>query len=182
MTIFQAFLLGIIQGLTEFIPISSTAHLLIAQHLLNLPANSAAFSFSILVQLGTIVSIVTFFWKDLFEITLDTLKNLGGLRDFKSLPENAKLGWYCVIATIPALIAGVLLKNMVEFLFKSPLLEASIRLLTAAILLSLAEYFGRRTRKLDSMTRLDAFIIGMMQVIAVFPAVSTGPLPPVLPS
>ena len=172
MTLFQSFLLGIVQGLTEFIPVSSTAHLLISQYLLGIPASDAIFAFLVLVQLGTILSLIIFFWKDLLAIVMDTLKNLGGLSNFGSLPQNAKLGWYIVIATIPALLAGVLLKHFVEALFKTPLIEASIRLFAAAILLALAEYFGKRTRKLDSMTWLDALIVGLMQVIAVFPGAS----------
>ncbi len=68
MTIFQAFLLGIIQGLTEFIPVSSTAHLLILQQLLGIPSSDAMFSFLVIVQLGTIVSLIVFFWKDLLAI------------------------------------------------------------------------------------------------------------------
>jgi undecaprenyl-diphosphatase len=172
MNLFHAFLLGILQGLTEFIPVSSTAHLLIAQRLLGLPADDAAFSFNVLVQLGTILSLIVFFWKDLLAIFIETLKNLGGLRDFKSLPENAKMGWYIVIATIPALLAGYLLKDAVEALFKTPMLEASIRLFAAAILLTLAEAFGKRNRKLVSMTWLDALVVGLMQVIAVFPGAS----------
>ena len=172
MTLLHAFLLGIIQGLTEFIPVSSTAHLLIAQSLLGIPASDAMFAFLVLVQLGTIVSLIVFFWKDLLTIVMDTLKNLNGVRSFNSLPQNAKLGWYIVIATIPALLAGVLLKNFVEALFKTPLIEAAIRLFAAAVLLAVAEYFGKRVRKLDSMTWLDALIVGLMQVIAVFPGAS----------
>ncbi len=149
MTIFQAFLLGIVQGLTEFIPVSSTAHLLIVQYLLGIPASDAMFAFLVLVQLGTLVSLVVFFWKDLLAILMDTLKNLSGLRNFNNLPQNAKLGWYIVIATIPALLAGVLLKDLVEALFRTPLIEAAIRLFTAAALLSLAEFFGKRMRKLE---------------------------------
>jgi undecaprenyl-diphosphatase len=172
MTLLHAFLLGIVQGLTEFIPISSTAHLLISQSLFGIPASDAMFAFLVLVQLGTIVSLIVFFWKDLLAILVDTLKNLGGLRNFNGLPQNAKLGWYIVIATIPALLAGVLLKDLVETLFKTPLIEAAIRLFAAAILLALAEYLGNRTRKLDSMTWLDALIVGIMQIIAVFPGAS----------
>lgn len=172
MNLFQAFLLGIIQGLTEFIPVSSTAHLLILQQMLGIPSSDAMFAFLVLVQLGTIVSLVAFFWKDLLAIVMDTLKNLGGVRNFNNLPQNAKLGWYIVIATIPALLAGVLLKDLVEALFKTPLIEAVIRLFAAAVLLASAEYFGKRTRSLDSMTWLDALIIGLMQVIAVFPGAS----------
>jgi len=174
MTIFHVIILGIIQGLTEFIPISSTAHLLIAQYFLKVPANDATFSFTVLVQLGTILSLIIYFWKDLLEIVLDTLKNLGGLKNFNGLPQNAKLGWYIVIATIPALLVGFLLKDVVEALFKTPLLEASIRFFAAAILLALAEYFDKRKRKrgLESMTWLDALIIGLFQIIAVFPGAS----------
>ncbi|MBI5353059.1 MAG: undecaprenyl-diphosphatase UppP [Chloroflexi bacterium] len=172
MTLFHAFILGIVQGLTEFIPVSSTAHLLISQYLFGIPASDAMFAFLVLVQLGTIVSLIVYFWRDLLAIVIDTLKNLGGVGSFNNLPQNAKLGWYIVIATVPALLAGFLLKDAVEALFKMPLIEAAIRLFAAATLLGLAEYIGRRTRKLDSMTWLDALVVGLMQVIAVFPGAS----------
>lgn len=172
MSLIHAFFLGIIQGLTEFIPVSSTAHLLIGQRLLGLPADDAMFSFLVLVQIGTIVSLLIYFWEDLWSIVVDTLKNLSGLRDFKSLPENAKMGWYIVIATIPALLAGYLLKDVVEALFRLPLLEAAIRLFAAAILLTLAEWLTQKNRRLDSMTWLDALVVGLFQVIAVFPGAS----------
>lgn len=172
MNIFHAFLLGIVQGLTEFIPVSSTAHLLIFQYLFGIPASDTFFAFLVLVQLGTIVSLVLFFWKDLLAIVMDMLKNLNGMRNFNNLPQNAKLGWYIIIATIPALLAGVLLRHFVEALFRTPLIEAVIRLFAAAALLALAEYFGKRTRKLDTMNWLDALIVGLMQIIAVFPGAS----------
>ena len=172
MNIFQAFILGILQGLTEFIPVSSTAHLLIAQHFLGIPADDAAFVFNVLVQLGTTLALIIYFWKDLVAMLIDTLKNLSGISNFKTLPKNAKMGWYIIIATIPALLAGALLNKYVEALYSQQLFEAAIRLFAAAILLALAEYFGKRNRKLDSMTWLDALIIGIMQVIAVFPGAS----------
>jgi len=165
MTLLHAILLGIIQGLTEFIPVSSTAHLLIGQKLLGIPASDAIFSFLVIVQLGTIVSLVLYFWKDLM-----VLIKAFFAKPFTT-PEN-RLGWYIIIATIPALLAGYLLKDAVEILFRTPLLEAAIRLLTAAILLALAEWFTKKSRKLDSMTWLDAFFVGIMQVIAVFPGAS----------
>src|SRR5664279_5493000 len=110
MTLFYAFLLGIIQGLTEFIPVSSTAHLLIAQYLLRIPADHAAFAFNVLVQLVTTLALIIYFWNDLLAL----LKAFFA-KPF-STPEN-KLAWYIIIATIPALIAGVLLKKKVEALF-----------------------------------------------------------------
>ena len=176
MNLFQAFLLGIIQGLTEFIPVSSTAHLLIAQQLLGIPASDAMFSFLVIVQLGTLVSLFIFYWKDLISITNATLHatryTLTKPRATWNLTPDALLGFYIILATIPALLAGYLLKDAVEALFRQPMLEASIRLFTAAVLLSLAEWFSKKNRDLNSMTWLDALIIGLMQVIAVFPGAS----------
>ncbi len=166
MNLFHAFILGIIQGLTEFIPVSSTAHLLIAENLLKIdPKDSAAFAFNILVQLGTTLALVIYFWKDL----LSLLKAFFA-KPF-STPEN-RLAWYIIIATIPALLAGVLLKKLVADLFGQPLTAAAIRLFAAAVLLTVAERFGKRTRKLDAMTWLDALFIGAMQIISVFPGAS----------
>ena len=145
MTIFHAFLLGIIQGLTEFIPVSSTAHLLIGQKLLGLPADDAMFSFLVIVQLGTLISLFVFYWKDLLAIVKATLA-------FRHSTPERNLGLYLLLATIPALLAGYLLKDAVEALFKQPMLEASIRLLTAAVLLTLAEWLTKKNRTLESMT------------------------------
>lgn len=165
MTFPHSFLLGIIQGLTEFIPVSSTAHLLIAQKLLGLPADDAMFSFLVIVQLGTLVSLFVFYWKDLFAIARATL-------NVRHASPERNLGLYIIIATIPALLAGYLLKEAVEALFRQPMLEASIRLIAAAILLTLAEWLTKKNRNLDSMTWLDALFIGIMQVISVFPGAS----------
>jgi undecaprenyl-diphosphatase len=173
MTLLQSILLGIIQGLTEFIPVSSTAHLLIAQKILGLPASDATFSFLVIVQLGTILSLIVFYWNDLFAIAKATFdfRPFDAAQGKHSTPER-NLGFYIILATLPALIAGYLLKDAVEALFKQPMLEASIRLLTAAALLTLAEWLTKKDRKLDSMTWLDALCIGIMQVIAVFPGAS----------
>lgn len=165
MNLFQSFLLGILQGLTEFIPVSSTAHLLIAQKLLGIPADDATFSFLVIVQLGTILSLFVFYWKDLLAIAKATF-------DFRHSTPERNLGFYLLLATIPALLAGYLLKDAVQTLFQQPMLEASIRLLAAAILLALAEWLTKKNRALDSMNWFDALIIGVMQVIAVFPGAS----------
>ena len=165
MTFLDAFILGIVQGLTEFIPVSSTAHLLISQTILNLPADNAMFSFLVIVQLGTVVSLFAFYWQDLISILRATL-------DFRRATPERNLGIYIIVATIPALIAGYLLSDAVESLFTRPMLQASIRLFSAAILLTLAETLTRKNRSLDSMTWLDALIIGLFQIIAVFPGAS----------
>ena len=82
------------------------------------------------------------------------------------------MGTYIIVATIPALLVGYLLKDAVEALFKQPMLQASIRLFSAAVLLTLAETLTKKNRNLDSMTWLDALFIGVMQIIAVFPGAS----------
>lgn len=165
MNLFHSFLFGIIQGLTEFIPVSSTAHLLIGQQLLGIPADDAMFSFLVIVQLGTLVSIFAFYWKDLLAIAKATL-------DFRRSTIERNLGFYIIVATIPALLAGYVLKDAVEALFRQPMLQASIRLFTAAVLLTLAEWLTKKNRILESMTWLDALFIGVMQIIAVFPGAS----------
>ena len=165
MNILQSLILGILQGLTEFIPVSSTAHLLIGQKILGIPGNDAVFSFLILVQLGTILALIIYFWNDLWAL----LKAFFS-RPF-STPQN-RMGWYIIFATIPALVIGFLLKSAVEALFKTPLLEACIRLLITAGVLGMAEWLGRRNRSIEKMTWLDALFIGFAQVLSVFPGAS----------
>src|SRR5512139_83958 len=126
MTLFQSFLLGIIQGLTEFIPISSTGHLLIAQHFLGIPASDEVFAFLVIVQLGTLVSLLAFYWKELLSIARAVLM-------FRTPTPERNLGFYILIASIPALLVGFFANNVIERMFENPMLQASIRLLTAAI-------------------------------------------------
>jgi undecaprenyl-diphosphatase len=163
--IFFATLLGIIEGLTEFIPVSSTAHMLIIQRIFNIPADNAMFAFLILVQLGPLLALLVYFLNDYLKLIKAFFA-----KPF-STPEN-KMAWYIIIATIPAGLAGVLLKDVVQGLFQNPLMEAAIRLFTAAILLALGEWLGKKSRKLDSITWLDGLIIGLFQVLAVFPGSS----------
>jgi undecaprenyl-diphosphatase len=165
MTLFQSFLLGIIQGLTEFVPISSTGHLLIAQYLLGIPASDEVFSFLVIVQLGTLLSLLAFYWKELLAIAKAVLH-------FRQRTDERDLGIYIIIATIPALIVGFLLSDMVERLFQHPMFQASIRLFTAAVVMTLAELLSRKNRKLESMAWYDALFVGIMQILSVFPGAS----------
>ncbi|MGQ9834297.1 MAG: undecaprenyl-diphosphate phosphatase, partial [Candidatus Villigracilaceae bacterium] len=113
MSVLHAILLGMLQGLTEFIPVSSTAHLLIGQTLLRIPPGEAMFSFLVIVQWGTILSLLIFFWKDLGQILRATLLSLGPLlkQRGQELDSTARLGWYILLATFPALLAGYLLRK-----------------------------------------------------------------------
>jgi undecaprenyl-diphosphatase len=170
MSIFDAFLLGIVQGLTEFIPVSSTAHLLIFEKLLGIPADALLFSFSVIIQLGTVVAMVAFFWKDILAIANAFLLGLIHRKPFEDF--NARLGWMIILATIPAGVAGLLLKDDVQANFERPFLQAGVRLIITALLLTVFEYFNRRTRTLDSITWTDALVIGLFQIMAVFPGAS----------
>jgi len=172
MNLVQAIILGIIQGLTEFLPVSSTAHLLIGQKLLGIPANDAVFSFLVIIQLGTILSLILFFSSELWKISLAVFSNLKGLQKFQALPLDARMGWYIILATFPALIVGIFLKETLVKLFENQFLEASIRLLIAAFLMVLGEHIGKQTRKLDSIKWKDGLFIGLIQAIAVFPGTS----------
>jgi undecaprenyl-diphosphatase len=165
MNILFALILGIIEGLTEFVPVSSTAHMLIAQKLFNIPSNDGVFAFLVLVQLGPLLALLIYFWRDYLQLIKAFFA-----RPF-STPEN-RMAWYIIIATIPAGLAGILLKDVVEGLFQNPLIAAAIRLVSAAILLFLGERFGRSTRKLETMTWLDSLVIGLFQVLAVIPGAS----------
>jgi len=166
MTLLSALVLGIVQGLTEFIPVSSTAHLLVGENLFRLPPDDPrVLAFTVLVQLGTLVSLFVYFRADVIAL----------IRAFFARPFSTAantLAWYVLLGTVPALAVGALLKPFVEDLFKAPLLAAAIRLFTAAGVLTLAEYLGRRTRKLDSLTWFDALIVGLFQVLAIFPGCS----------
>jgi len=186
MTILHAFILGIVQGLTEFIPVSSTAHLLIAEKLLGVPSDDKTFAFSVIIQLGTVFTLILFFFKDIWQITQAFFLGIKNRKPFESL--NARLGWLIIVATIPALVAGFFLKDIVEGMFKDPVSLASIRLLLSAALLAAVEYFDRRGRTLESAAAVeyfdrrgrtlesatwqDALTIGLFQVLAIFPGAS----------
>ena len=170
MSFLQAFILGIIQGLTEFIPVSSTAHVLVFSELLGLPSDDKTFAFSVIIQLGTVFALLIFFWKDFWQIAKAFFLGIKHKKPFENL--HARLGWLVIVATIPALVAGFFLKDIVQSRFSDPFLQGGIRLLITAVLLTAVEYFGRRERTLESATWLDALSVGLFQVLAIFPGAS----------
>ncbi len=170
MTLLQSIILGIIQGLTEFLPISSSAHLVLVPYIFNwnLP-ESQIFPFDVLVQIGTLVAVIIYFWKDLIIILKAFFRGLVERKPFDE--PNARLGWYLILATIPAGLAGVLLKSKVEAAFNNPRLTAYFLIITAVMLLA-AEFFSRRSRSLVDLKWYDALWIGIFQAISIFPGVS----------
>ncbi len=167
MTLLNTLLLGIIQGLTEFLPISSTAHLLIMSKLLGIASDDKFVAFSVIVQLGTVLAMLVYFWKDFMQIVVAFLL---GIRHKKPFEDSySRLGWLVIVATIPALIIGFLLKDVIKSMFAEPFTQAGVRLLVTAVLLSGVEYFGRRDRTLSSVNWMDALWVGFFQVLAIFP-------------
>lgn len=167
---FQAILLGIVQGLTEFLPVSSSGHLVITPFLLGwqIPEQEA-FIFDVLVQVATLAAVIAFFWNDLWGIARAVLLGLRQRRPFET--PQARLGWYLILATIPAVVLGLALKDLLESLFSSPAASAGFLLATAALLL-LAERTGRRQRSLEHLGWRDALWIGLFQALAIFPGLS----------
>jgi undecaprenyl-diphosphatase len=170
LTLFQALVLGIVQGLTEYLPVSSSAHLVLVPWALGWEFEpDAAFAFDVLVQMGTLVAVIAYFWKDLVHMLraiLQALTRRGALQD----PYLRLAGWI-VLATLPAVVAGIALKDLVQAAFGSPLATSGFLLLTAALLLA-AERIGKRLRSLDSATWKDAVWIGLAQALALFPGLS----------
>jgi undecaprenyl-diphosphatase len=169
MTLLQSLLLGVIQGLTEFIPVSSTAHLLIGQELLGV-TDERVFSFNVIVQLGTVFALLIYFWKDITQVARAFLLGIWNKKPFAT--HESLLGWLLIVATIPALTFGFFMKDIIENLFESPLTQAGIRLLMSAALLALVERFGARTRRLESANWWDALAVGFFQILALFPGAS----------
>ena len=170
MTIFQAIILGIVQGLTEFLPISSSGHLVLIPHLFNwnIPEDQV-FIFDMLIQAGTLVAVVIYFWNDLWSILTGWIKALINKKPFET--KEARLGWFLILATIPGVLGGLFLDNLVESAFGSASMTVVFLAITA-ILLSLGEWIGKKQRNLDELNWIDALIMGLFQVLALFPGIS----------
>lgn len=170
MTFLQAIVLGVVQGLTEFIPVSSSGHLVLVPHFLGWQFSpSQAFIFDVLVQWGTLFAVIVYFRKDLADIFVAFITDWGKGRPFAT--ANARLGWYLILATIPAVVVGLLGKDVVESAFGSPK-ATGIFLIGTALLLVIAETVGQRRRQMEEITWRDALWIGFFQVLALLPGVS----------
>ena len=170
MTILQSIILGIIQGATEFLPISSSGHLVLTPHLLgwNIP-DQDAFAFNVLIQVATLVAVIAYFWDDVYKITLAFLRGIRQKQPFSN--HDARMGWLLGLATVPAGAAYLLLSDTFERAFGSPLATALFLFGTAALLL-VAERIGKRDRDYENINWMDAAVIGIFQVLAIFPGIS----------
>lgn len=176
MNFIEAIILGIIQGLTEFLPISSTAHLTISGKLMNLISEQFPerwTSFIAVIQIGTLISVIIYFWNDLIAIMKDFLsENLFRRIKFSDQNINSKMGWYIIIATIPVVVIGLAFKDFIEGVFTKNLIVIASSLIVLAIILAIAEKVGKFNRAKENLKWYDALIIGIAQALALIPGSS----------
>ncbi|MGA2296977.1 MAG: undecaprenyl-diphosphatase UppP [FCB group bacterium] len=177
MNIIQALILGILQGLSEFLPISSTAHLTFAGKIMGLinsqqPEHWTAFI--AVIQLGTLAAVLVYFLKDLRMIVLDFIReNLSSKRiAFKQQTLYSRLGWFIIIGTAPIVTIGLVMKKVIESNITKDLMVIAISLIALGLILGLAEIISKFKKEMDTITWKDALIIGFAQCLALFPGAS----------
>lgn len=167
MTLWEIILLGILQGATEFLPISSSGHLVLVPAILKWPAPSL--SLVAIVHQGTLVAVLIYFFQDLWGIVKGVF---AGLKQRQPLATaESRLGWFIVLGSIPAAIAGLTLESFFEEAFGAPLVAASFLLVTA-VLLVVGEKLLSGKKLLENITLPDALVVGLFQMMALFPGVS----------
>jgi undecaprenyl-diphosphatase len=169
-SVLQAGLYGVVQGLTEFLPISSTAHLRILQAWMNPDVSQPGFTaFTAVIQLGTMAAVVLFFWRELLHVAVAWLRGLVD-RQVRSTLEY-RMGWYLILATIPVGVLGLLFKDQITTGARNLWLIASA-LIVLALVLGVAERVGSRTRTEEDINTRDALVVGAAQSLALIPGVS----------
>jgi undecaprenyl-diphosphatase len=166
----QALIMGLVQGLTEFIPVSSSGHLILVPWAMGWKdpfINSLAFS--VMLHMGTLVALILYFWRDWLTLIP---AGLASIRDQSLRDEpDRKMAWLLVVATIPAVLVGPLLTDTIESWVREPARVAAMLCVGAAILW-LADRWGSKVRDMDSMTFGGALVIGVAQVLALVPGIS----------
>ncbi|MCB1789738.1 MAG: undecaprenyl-diphosphate phosphatase [Gammaproteobacteria bacterium] len=162
----QILILAIIQGLTEFLPISSSGHLILAPHLFGFADQGLAFD--VAVHLGSLIAVVSYFWRDIWQIAAAWFGSLapGGVRT-----PHSRLGWAIIVGTIPVVVAGLLLKSLVEHELRAPWVIGATTI-AFGLLLLWADLRARRQREIDGITLKDALFIGASQILALVPGTS----------
>ncbi len=166
MSLVQALILGIVQGATEFIPISSSGHLVLVPWLLDWPEPGLVFD--TIVHWGTLAAVLAVFWRDIAALASAWVRSLVE----RSLEAaEARLAWLIVVGTLPAALMGFLWEDFFESLFSSPGGVATLLLVTGAIL-AVSERLGRRQRSMGDLGWLDSLLIGLAQGLAIAPGIS----------
>ena len=176
MNIIDAIILGIIQGLTEFVPISSTGHLTVAGRLMNLISSDKPqewTAFIAVIQLGTMMAILIYFWKDLIRILISFWKeNVNKRTDYSDQSFQSRTGWLIIVGSIPVTGIGLLFKTSIEGAFTKNLHVIAISLIVFAIVLAAAEKIGKRNKTEKDLSLFDSLFIGMAQAFALIPGAS----------
>lgn len=176
MSFIEAVLLGIIQGITEFLPISSTAHLTIAGKLLGLidsahPERWTAFI--AVIQLGTLLAVFVYFFRDVIEITFSFIQeNLISRVGYRKQSLRSRTGWFVIAGSIPVGVIGLSLKNIIEGHLTKSMAVIAFMMIAMALFLALAEMTGRFVKDLRRISIVDSVLIGCAQAIAVIPGAS----------
>jgi undecaprenyl-diphosphatase len=175
MSFIEAIILGLVQGLTEFLPISSSAHLRIVGEFLPSQSDPGA-TFTAITQLGTELAVIIYFWKDITRIIGRWFRSFGsrGGSHTTGVPKNdpdVRLGWLIIIGTIPIVIVGYLAQDLIRDQLRSLWITATV-LIVFGVLLGLADALGRRTRPLEQLTYGRGIAIGLAQMLALIPGVS----------
>jgi len=169
-------LLGLIQGLTEFFPVSSSGHLVIAKYFLQLKLPGAAFE--AFLHFGTVVAVIVLFRKEIKELVIsffDSIYKLSQGENILNIFKNnssSKLAWFLIISTIPAAIIGYTFSSYFEILFSKPLIASFMLTITGALLWFGNKKFSGGNKKISEITHKDAIIIGVAQALAIFPGIS----------
>ena len=176
MSILEAIILGIVQGLTEFLPISSTGHLTLAGKLMNLISEDHPeqwTAFIAVIQMGTMLAVLVYFWKDLINIIKDFVHdNIVKPIKYSEQKINSKLGWLIIIGTIPVVIIGLAFKEAIEGALTKNLYVIAASLIVLALILALAEKIAKFKKDIGNITVLDSIIIGIAQAISLIPGSS----------
>lgn len=176
MNIIEAIILGIIQGLTEFLPISSTGHLTVAGKFMGLISDKNPehwTAFIAVVQLGTLGAVLIYFWNDLWNIFINFLKdNIIERKKFSSQSSNSKMGWYIILGSIPVVLIGLGFKDFIEGAFTKNLYVISWSLIALGIILAVAEKAGKFKKDLNQLTWKESIIVGFAQALALIPGSS----------
>jgi undecaprenyl-diphosphatase len=167
MSILEAILLGIVQGTTEFLPISSSGHLVLVPAILGLPQPSL--NIIAVAHLGTLIAVLIYFRKDVWAIIKAVIAGL--IKRDPMQDPNSRLGWYLVVGSIPAGIMGLLFADFFDQVFNTPTIAAFFLLVTA-LLLVWGERMYTGKKDLDQMIWIDAIAIGLIQMMALFPGLS----------
>jgi undecaprenyl-diphosphatase len=165
----EAIFLGIVQGLTEFLPVSSSGHLLLGQYFLGLDQARFGLAFDVAMHLGTLVAVVVFFWRDLARMVFALLRSL----QTRALPADpdGRLAFLVLASTVPAALIGYVLEDFFETAVRSPWVVV-FNLVLVGVLFILGEAVGRRTRTASKLTFREAIGIGLAQAAALVPGVS----------